>query len=476
MTPTSQQPVSPVTGRIPRPATTVAAPTPRAGSGTEAKPDTASTILPRLVAVLSLQRRVRLAAKGEVLFSIVNETAQAFPYRQAAVWQKGRVVAASGAERAEKGAPYLRWLGRVVGHLAPLAARTVEPTPGVVEARAGDLPEALRGEWAEWLPSHAMVGDLGSNRALLVARDTGFQPWEREAFSALCGSYGQSLDAQFRMDVRRHLPGIRPSLLWASALVGLCVLGALPIAETALAPAEAVAEAPSFVRSPHQGVVARVLVSPNQEVRAGQPVAELDAAQASAQVEVSSRTLEAARAELLQATQEALSDPRARARLPVLRARVDEAAADLEWQRTRLDRSTLTAPSDGVAVFDDPSSLTGKPVETGERIMLVAPPRTRRIEVHLPLGDALLGTLGNGVQFFPDADPLQPIGGRIDFAAHAAVAQPDGTMAYPLRFTAEGADTRLGARGTAKVTGGQRPLILWILRKPIAAVRQWMAF
>ena len=39
----------------------------------------------------------------------------------------------------------------------------------------------------------------------------------------------------------------------------------------------------------------------------------------------------------------------------------------------------------------------------------------------------------------------------------------------------EGGALRLGLKGSAKVFGPRRPLILWLLRRPIAYIRQLIA-
>ena len=53
---------------------------------------------------------------------------------------------------------------------------------------------------------------------------------------------------------------------------------------------------------------------------------------------------------------------------------------------------------------------------------------------------------------------------------------PEGIMAYRFRARFDAAATpRLGLRGSAKIYGPQRSLAIWLLRRPIATIRQWLA-
>ena len=71
----------------------------------------------RLGAVLELERRARAAAREELGFLIVNETAGVVPYQQAALWRTdpsdGERLVLSGVASAARGGPYYLWLERV---------------------------------------------------------------------------------------------------------------------------------------------------------------------------------------------------------------------------------------------------------------------------------------------------------------------------------------------------------------------------
>jgi hypothetical protein len=62
------------------------------------------------------------------------------------------------------------------------------------------------------------------------------------------------------------------------------------------------------------------------------------------------------------------------------------------------------------------------------------------------------------------------------YVAHDAVPRPDGSYAYRVRarlaLPSDRAELRVGLKGTAKLSGPWVPLVYWMLRRPLAVIRQ----
>jgi hypothetical protein len=168
-------------------------------------------------------------------------------------------------------------------------------------------------------------------------------PWTEGDFpllNVLCGSYAQAWElararlAPARAGGRRRIK----RLAIAAALVLLAGIGLMPVRSSAIAPAEIVARTPAFVRAPFAGVVDAIEVAPNAPVKTGQLIVRLERRQLDAEYKVAAKVLETAIAQYRQASQEAITDPRAREQLATLRARLDEARADFDYRQTRLAR------------------------------------------------------------------------------------------------------------------------------------------
>ncbi len=58
--------------------------------------------------------------------------------------------------------------------------------------------------------------------------------------------------------------------------------------------------------------------------------------------------------------------------------------------------------------------------------------------------------------------------------AHEAQRRPDGTHAYRVRATLDApAPQRSGMKGTARLEGEEVKLGYWVMRRPLAAVREF---
>lgn len=168
-----------------------------------------------------------------------------------------------------------------------------------------------------------------------------------------------------------------------------------------------------------------------------------------------------------------MTDSRVRGRVALLQSKVDEQQADSDYQRWLLGRTTLVAPIDGIAVFNDPTEWIGKPVETGERIMLVAPPTSTTVEVQVPTVAMIALAPDAQALFFDNLRPDHPTPGRV---AYASAVNAENILAYTVRIRLpQDEAARLGLHGTVKLYGPSRPFILWALHRPIAALRQWTA-
>ena len=442
----------------------------------------------RLSVLLQLEQRARRAVGAELFFLMVNDTATVVSYQQAALWRgddrdAGRLIALSGVAQVEDGAPYVRWLKAVTAVVGRSADGAVLH---LVERES--LPSPLAAEWSEWFPPHALWCPLvhaptGLAGGLLLGRAAPWGEGERQILDHLRETYsqcwalgesGQRRRTIHRFDGLRRRPG-RLALAGGLVLAGLAFV---PVPRTILAPAEVVPQDPALVRAPFEGVVDAVKVAPNAEVHAGDVLVTLDTSQLRSRNQVAAKALEMAEADYGQASQQALSDPKAKGRLTILESKVEQQQAELDYVRDLLARAEVTAPIDGIAVFDDPTDWIGRPVSVGERIMLVASPRQVELEIQVPVAEVATFDTGSKVLFFRNTAPDQPVEGKVTFASYASAPTAEGVLSYRFRagFNAtDPAELRLGLKGTAKIYGKPRSLALWLLRRPLSVVRQWLA-
>jgi multidrug efflux pump subunit AcrA (membrane-fusion protein) len=447
--------------------------------------------------VLGLARRARHAADtAELQFIVVNETHALAPFRQAALWQAGRgVLALSGVTSPEANAPFVQWLSRVARNLqtrSPDTALRVEP--GMLAA-----PDAA--EWDDWLPAHLLWLPLpptapgGREGAVLLAREHAFHDGEVALLVEWLDHWRSAWHARQAAEVASRWPrglGRRAARASATpageaprlkrllrdkrvlAAAAVLAIACIPVRLTVLAPGELVAAHPAVIRSPLEGTVDRFFVEPNAMVKAGDKLFQLDLSALDSKLEVATQALVTAEAEYRQQAQLAVFDAKGKAQLALLEGRIAERKSEAAYLREQLARAQVTAPRDGIALLDDPGEWIGKPVAVGERLMSVADAHDVEVEAWLSPADAIELPDQAPVQLYLNARPLSPVSATLRYAAHEASVRPDGSYAYRVRAALPAAtlDGRVGLKGTAKISGERVPAVYWVLRRPIAAVRQ----
>jgi multidrug resistance efflux pump len=441
-----------------------------------------------LATLLTLIKRAREAvSSAELGFVLVNETHALLRYRQAALWwpQTG-VSALSGVVSPEANAPYVQWLDAWCrAHRPPAGPATVHEL-GAGGAAAGE-PDG-----SEWLPAHLvavplkLAADAPDSEAgiLLLANDEPFAPAEL----ALLDEWAQAWSASFA--ARQPRSGwitwrsrwqrgpVRRRWLLPSALAAALALVCWPVTLTVLAPAELVPLNPAVIRAPLDGVVEKMLVQPNERVVAGQPLFEFDRVSLENRLQLAQRSLDTVRAEYRQRAQRALFEADSKSQLAVLQSQMDEKAVEVAYLRALNGRGVATAPRDGVVLLDDAQQWVGRPVVTGERIMVVADERQVALEAWLSPADLVDFPSGAAVTLYLAADPLRPVTARLGHVAPMAQLRPDGHYAHRLRAEllpdGAAASPRVGMKGTARIAGERVPVVYWVLRRPWAALRGWL--
>lgn len=447
--------------------------------------------------LLDLTRRTRQATDLlELGFLAVNDSHTLAPYRQGALWlgEEG-VKTLSGVVQLEANAPYAQWLDRVCRNVSQ------DNNPHPSQVGAAQLPQDLALDWETWLPSYGLwlpiaVDVMGQKNAkllggLLLARDT---PWSEQEVALLAewmAIWSFAWHARNRpkpwswhrwLQCARHQWQAREDLVWWKQrrvlwAVGLAVIFLLPIRFTVLAPGELVPANPAVIRAPLDGVVGSFVVKPNQVVRVGQPLLNFDDASLKSKLEVAQQALSGAQAEYRQSAQLAVTDGKYKGQLALLMGKVEERQAEADYLQGQLERAHIVAPQAGIALFDDPSEWVGKPVTTGERIMRIAAPDDVEVEAWLAVSDAVPLPVGAPVSLYLNSSPLFSVDAQIRYVAHEAVQRPDGSFAYRVRASlAHPTEHRVGLKGTAKLTGSWVPLVYWVLRRPVAGIRQMIGW
>ena len=285
------------------------------------------------------------------------------------------------------------------------------------------------------------------------------------------------VEDRFHKRITKKLLSLREWVLFAAALI---MAGfQIPVSMTTLSPAEVIPNDPVIIAAPFDGVIEAVPVEPSDTVRAGATLVQFASISLRNRLDLAQQEVEVAQARLRKASQLAFGDATGRHELGVTLAELKVKTVERDYALDMLRQATIKAPNAGVTVFSDKQALLGKPVAVGERIMQLADPGKIEIAIDVAVSDAVELKPDSRVKVFLDSEPLRAREARIISADYLASVRPNNALAYRVIAKLEDAHTsspRIGARGTAEIYGGKVRLVFYLFRRPLSALRQWIAF
>ena len=243
---------------------------------------------------------------AELAFSATNDSYAALPFRQALALREDAggfaLLSVSGLGRPVEDSPYLLWLRR----LWPWLRERLPENGGCFTLKAKHrLPADLAEGWAEWWPETVFALPLKRRNGealaqLLFLLDAPPAPEIEALFAALGEVWAYSWEMlagepRPRFWAWRSMSRTRRTLI----LAGLAIFLLFPVRQSALAPAEIVALDAEIVAAPLDGVLKTIHVRPNQPVKRGEPLFSLDDTTLRNRLEVATKSVRVAEAELL---------------------------------------------------------------------------------------------------------------------------------------------------------------------------------
>lgn len=417
----------------------------------------------KLFTLLELQRRAQEAPTRSILIhTAVNETHKIIPYTRAVFWTGHagaiKLEKASGNslidEQSEQAAALKDQISR------DIAAAPSEKPSIVTRQNEANIILATRGE--------GIVGGL------LLLNDRDYNDAETRIMDELALTYANMLAllslreqgtwSAWKGSTRRY----KRYMLWAA--LGLALL---PVRLSMTAPAEIVARKAELVTVPFDGIISDIAIDPGDLVKKGDTLATLDSQTLQAQADLAAQEVEIASATLSRLQRESLTDPAKRMALNELQEEVQSKKIALDYAKSRQEKSRITATRDGIAVFAQSHEWRGKPVATGDKIMMIADPSDYELLIRVPVESMIPVENNAKASFFLNPSPFDQREATIHSIGYQASPDSDGLLTYKILAAINPDETgiRIGWKGTAKIKGQWTILSYAILHRPLLALR-----
>lgn len=296
------------------------------------------------------------------------------------------------------------------------------------------------------------------------------QPWEKADIELL-----QHAALFLGHGLNRSRPETRTRIRFtkAAVILALLIFLALPVTSSVTAPSRVVPDRPHHIFAPMEGILKELYVRPGQWVEKGDILFRYDSRVLDKRLDEAFRNVSVAKAKFLRLEGAAHRDPEARAELPVAELEVERAEADVQFFANQQKRADVRTAEPGVVVLDDPDSLIGAAIQTGQAVMSVADPAQTKIRIMVPAGDVGFLKKGARVSIRLDSDPLNShpaVITRIGFEVKLSENQVPSVLAEAI-WVGDSPDIQPGQKGTSKVYGPSTVMAMQILRKPLIALR-----
>ncbi|MFF7709141.1 HlyD family efflux transporter periplasmic adaptor subunit [Pseudomonas sp. NPDC007930] len=428
--------------------------------------------------LLAIEAEVRRQpSERELFFHWANHLQDLVPHGQAMIWRRGGVGkglqlnTVNSLPAPDRHAPLAQAMGAWLG---ACEQRGELAKPGALLLPSGGDPTLAEfplrhGFWQPLLDREKRL-----QGGALFLREGEFAPRDGVLLQRLGETYGHAWRAFGKpRSLLSRLPLGRRNLAIAAAV--LVAIGCVPVRLSVMAPVEVIADQPYILTAPINGVIKKLLIGPNTQVSANQPLVQFEDIQPRNEMVLAQQELAVAEARDRRTSAAAFNDQDAAHEMAIAAAEHDLAKVKYNYAVEVLQRTLVRTPINGLAVYSDRRDWEGRSVMVGEEILQVADPAKVNYRIDLSTANAIDLASGNPVAVYLESAPLGGLNGQLRSVSYTPKSTPAGVTSYTLIASpGEGATPRIGARGTARVYGNYAPLAFQLLRRPIAAVRQYL--
>jgi len=258
-----------------------------------------------------------------------------------------------------------------------------------------------------------------------------------------------------------------------AGLVIVCLLYFPTVSLRVVAPCEIVPKEPEIVAAPLEGVIKQVMVQPGDYVRDGDLLFTYEDRVIIQELKVAQKQVQIVKSQYNRARLRAFKDEEAMENLRSLEYRIEQEKIRLKLAESNAKHLEVHALSDGICMIDHPEHWRGRPVKIGERIVMLFVPEKSKVRIYLPEKDYIQFDREKPVRLILNADPGTRHEAKLNYVAPQASKNPEGGSSFIAEAELTDIDARImvGSKGSAIVYGEDVRMGYWLIRKPLAGIR-----
>ncbi|MDC7218088.1 MAG: HlyD family efflux transporter periplasmic adaptor subunit [Spirochaetales bacterium] len=317
-----------------------------------------------------------------------------------------------------------------------------------------------------------------------------FERWEQEEWTErdlqLLSLVGVSANSAFeRLEPETFCRRMKDRIYsWHRFLVAtvllLAVLLSWRVPLRVVAPCEIIPEDPFIVTAPLSGVISEVAVESGDKVNEGSPLFYYDPRVITEELKIAQQQVNILETTMMTTELKALDSTKAKAELSILDYRLKQENIRLKMAEYRASKLNVRAEVSGSIIVDNPDEWRGRPVEVGQKVLMVIDPKNINLRIWIPEADNVNFSNSTEVKVLLNAFPDDSLQARIKYVAQSVSVSPEGVPSIMAEGVLEGqanigeGKLRMGLKGSAVLYGENVSVAYWLLRKPWASARRIM--
>lgn len=283
-----------------------------------------------------------------------------------------------------------------------------------------------------------------------------------ETLSLVLGSFGKSSYFPWKNWFRYGI---------VAAMVGFIFMIKIPM--FTLGNAQVIPKDPIIITAPMNGVVKKVNVKSSDIVRKGELLVTFDDIEIRGKQRVAAQTINISASEMVKQERASFFDPGIKNKLEESRA--EKAVRSMEYHAitSQLGKLSVSSPSNGTVVLDDPIALVGKPVKAGEKLLSIVNPQNIQVEFYVPVHESNVFKVGSAANIYLDYDPMHPITAVVSDIAYEPIVTSSNILSYKghLKIDSNQSIPAIGMCGKVKIKDEEATLFWYLFKKPLTYVR-----
>lgn len=406
-----------------------------------------------------------------LIFIILNDTVPIVRYDRAVLWKlkpKGEgspeLLGVSGQSQVKKSSDLSRFWVDTIKQLKNIDKPQLISDPNIPPDHS-----------VLWLPifSYEKLA-LG----LWLERWNGekWSPHDIELLGFLMQGYGAAWERltkrfTFKVLTEKPVPAVLLGVLFLTMF--------LRIPLRVVAPCEVVPKDPTVITAPLEGIIEKIMVQPGDAVKKGDILFEYDKRVPLQELRVEQKKVEIIKSEVDRATAQSYKDKKALNELAIQALKLQKEQLELELAEYRASQLNVKAPSDGIAMFENPDEWHGKPVRIGEKVMVLSDAFKTKVRMWIPEEDNIIIDINKPIKVFLNVHPATSIPAKIIYVSNYTSVTEKAVTSFVAEadwINEQQHDVKLGLKGTAILYGENVSVFYWIIRKPWAYVRRYIGF